>query len=74
MAVVMARAVDLARFAAALLCSGVFWATFLFLMDASAFNRRVPFLGVGAAVGVLAVAAHLFVRVVAGQSLLQLLR
>jgi hypothetical protein len=70
----MARAADLARFGAALMCSGVFWATLLFLVNASALNRRVPFLGVGAAVAVMAVTAHIFVRIVAGQNLLQLFR
>ena len=70
----MVHVLELVRFGAALLCSGVFWATFLFLMNACALNRRLPFLGVGAAVGVLVLMAHVFTKVVAGQNLLAMLR
>ena len=70
----MVHAFELVRFGAALLCSGMSWATFLFLMNACALNRRVPFFGVGAAVGVLVLMAHVFTKVVAGQDLLTMLR
>src|SRR5215475_13167166 len=53
----MLHAAELLRFGEALICSGVFWATFLFLMNACALNRRVSFIGVGAAVGVLSLTA-----------------
>lgn len=70
----MLHASELVRFGAALICSGVFWATFLFLMNACARNRRVSFIGVGVAVGILSLAADLFAHVVAGQDLLPMLR
>jgi len=70
----MVHAAELVRFGEALIYSGVFWATFLFLMNACALNRRVSFIGVGAAVGVLSLTAHLFAHVVAGRDLLPMLR
>jgi hypothetical protein len=70
----MVHTMGLVRFSGALIFSGVLWATFLFLMNACALDRRVPFLGVGLAVGVLGVAADLFTRAVAGTDLLALLR
>jgi hypothetical protein len=70
----MVHVVGLVRFSAALIFSGVFWATVLFLVNACALNRRVPFLGVGLAVGVLGLAADLFTKVVVGRDLLALLR
>jgi len=72
--VAIVYASELVRFGAALFYSRVFWATFLFLMNACALNRRVPFLGVGAAMGVLVLMAHVFTKVVAGQDLLTMLR
>ena len=54
-------------FAAALIYSGIFWATILFLVNACAMDRRVPFGGVGLAVGLLWLTAFLFRGVVAHQ-------
>jgi hypothetical protein len=54
---------ELARVAAALVFSGIFWATILFLVNACALDRRVPFLGVGAAVGLLFLTALLLFSV-----------
>ena len=63
----MPHASELVRFAAALIYSGIFWATVLFLVNACAMDRRVPFGGVGLAVGVLLLTAFLFLGVVAHQ-------
>jgi hypothetical protein len=62
------------RLAAALFYSGVFWATVLFLIDACALDRRIPFLGVGAALAVLMVAAVLFTGVVASSNVFAMVR
>jgi hypothetical protein len=58
---------ELACLAAALIYSGIFWATMLFLVNACALDRRVPFGGVGLAVGLLLLTAYLFLGVVAHQ-------
>lgn len=60
----MIEGAALGRFAAAMIYSGIFWATILFLIDACALNRRVPFFAVGALTGLLALAIYLFVGVV----------
>jgi hypothetical protein len=65
---------ELVRFAAALVYSGIFWGTLLFLVDACAMDRRVPFGGVGLAVGLLLLAAFLFLGVVAHQHVFALPR
>jgi len=70
----MGHLFEFLQLGAALICSGVFWATFLFLVNACALNRHVPFLGVGAAVGVLSVTARLFAQVVTGHGPLALFR
>ena len=70
----MGHLFELLQLSAALICSGVFWGTFLFLVNACALNRHIPFFGVGAAIGVLGVTAHLFAQVVAGQGPLAMLR
>ncbi len=56
---------ELLRFVGAMVYSGIFWSTILFLVNACALNRRVPFLGVGAATGVLVLMVYLFAGVVA---------
>jgi hypothetical protein len=53
------HAAELVRVAAALVFSGIFWGTVLFLVNACALNRHVPFIGVGAAVGLLLLTALL---------------
>ncbi len=65
----MVHPAELGRLAAALVYSGIFWATILFLVDACALDRPVTFSGVGVALAVLAATAYLFVGVVASQDL-----
>lgn len=52
----MPHATNLTRLAAALVYSGIFWGTILFLVNACAFDRRVPFAGVVASQSLFAVA------------------
>ena len=65
---------ELARLAAVLVYSGIFWGTGLFLVDACALDKKVPFLGVGLAVAIMLVSVRLFVGVVASPELFVLLR
>jgi glucan phosphoethanolaminetransferase (alkaline phosphatase superfamily) len=66
----MSNASELARFAAALFFSGIFWMMILFLIEVRALKRRVRPGLVALAVILLIASAYLMLGVVANQGLL----